>query len=118
MSPLFLEDKSMKSLERRFLEIQLKREGCAPLIIFDAAVKGRKFSPRIIALWFNKLVPKDDYDKREKRNILRQLVARSWLEDGKKQGKTLRPSHANTIAATPSLSDELAEYVATLVSSV
>lgn len=63
----------MKSLERNFNNISAKNPYLSSYMCFAEAVEGRRFSKRIIAFWFNKLVDKDDYDKRDKKELLRQL---------------------------------------------
>ncbi len=64
----------MRSIERRFLNLQQKRPELSSLINFGAAIKSRRFSVDTIHRWFNKLVDTDDYERRDKRVILRHLV--------------------------------------------
>ena len=51
----------MKSLQRRFANLQEARPILSSYINFAGAVKEGKFSPRIIRYWFNRLVEKDDW---------------------------------------------------------
>ena len=62
----------MKSLERRFKEMEVSRNHAhlSSYMHFAKAVRGQKFSCKVILFWFNKLVEKDDYDKRDKKAIL------------------------------------------------
>ncbi|MGD0328115.1 MAG: hypothetical protein ABSB00_00150 [Minisyncoccia bacterium] len=67
----------MKSLERRFNNIAEKNPNRSSYICFAEAVKGQGFSEQIIHRWFNKLVDKDDYAKKEKKAVLKFLVGLS-----------------------------------------
>lgn len=75
----------MKSLERRFNNMQKRNPNLGDYVVFAQAVKSAKFSQTTIAQWFNKLVPKDDYSSSEKKNLIRHLVSLSNKdEEGKK----------------------------------
>ncbi|MEI6296382.1 MAG: hypothetical protein WCO84_01890 [bacterium] len=63
----------MRSIERRFKEIENKDQGPGTVINFGKAVVGQNFSHKIITMWFNKLVDPDDYLKSEKKGILAHL---------------------------------------------
>ncbi len=63
----------MKSIERRFNNIQEKKQGWSTYLCFAEAVKGQKFSREALHRWFNKLVDKDDYAASDKKNILTNL---------------------------------------------
>ena len=65
----------MKSLERRFNNIKTRNPYWSDYICFAEAVKGQKFTRDILMRWFNKLVDKDDYAKRDKRKIITNLRA-------------------------------------------
>lgn len=65
----------MKSLERRFNNIVKLNPKWSSLICFGEAVTGQNFSRITIAKYFNKCVEKSDYDKKDKREILKCLVA-------------------------------------------
>lgn len=64
----------MKSIERRFNNIKKGNPYWSDYMCFAEAVMGRKFSRQIIARHFNKLVDKDDYDRKDKRSLLKQLT--------------------------------------------
>jgi len=74
----------MKSLERRFNNIQKKNPNLGDYCCFARAVNGQKFSRVTISLWFNKLIPKEDYSSSEKKDLIRQLV---FLSNGAEEGK-------------------------------
>lgn len=65
----------MRSIERRFVIEQEKNPLASTFICFTNAVKNQNFTPAILRKWFNKLVDKEDYDKKDKRQIL------TWLLD-------------------------------------
>jgi hypothetical protein len=67
----------MRSIERRFSNLQQKRPFHSSFINLAAAVKGQKFSADRISRWFSQLVEKDDYDKHDRRALLGHLVALS-----------------------------------------
>lgn len=60
----------MKSLKARFNQMSKKHAGASSLIIFNAATAGQKFSRRTINYWFNRLVDRGDYERRDKRHVL------------------------------------------------
>lgn len=77
----------MKSLERRFKNISVKKSDWSSYICFAEAVKDQRFNKQTIHRWFYKLVEKDDYDRNEKRELLINLVNLSNpIEDNKKTG--------------------------------
>lgn len=67
----------MRSLERRFANIARLNPYWSSYICFAEAVKGQRFSKKIIANYFNKLVEKDDYGKEDKKHITKHLLALS-----------------------------------------
>jgi len=71
----------MKSIERRFRNIQAKNSAWSLYICFAEAVKGQKFSRPVIGKWFLRLVEKNDYEKQDQRRLLRQLYSLSQLEE-------------------------------------
>lgn len=75
----------MKSIQRRFNNIREKKEGWSSYLCFAQAVVGQKFSRETIHRWFNKLVDKDDYAARDKKNILTNLE--SLTNDVRNTGK-------------------------------
>ena len=66
--------KSMRSIQRRFSNIRDKNINLGDYIVFARAVKGQGFSKDMISRWFNKLVEKDDYDKKDKKALIQHLV--------------------------------------------
>jgi len=63
----------MRSVERRFLNIQKENPNFSSYICFAKAIRGQNFSNKIVREWFNKLVDEDDYAKAEKWEILKNL---------------------------------------------
>ncbi len=63
----------MKSMQRRFDCISNKNPHWSSYICFAEAIKQQKFNKESIQIWFNKLVDKDDYDKKDKKTLLDQL---------------------------------------------
>ena len=63
----------MKSLERRFKDIESKNPNYSSYICFAEAIDKQRFSRRAIRHWFDKLVDKDDYAVDEKNEVLRHL---------------------------------------------
>jgi len=63
----------MKSLERRFRNIQKRCPFWSSFVCFYQAIQDQGFSRQTIHRWFNKLVEKDDYHKAEKKALLKHL---------------------------------------------
>ena len=63
----------MKSIERRFKNINEKRTSWSTYACFASAIRGQNFSQESIRRWFNKLVDKDDYAASDKKSILTHL---------------------------------------------
>ena len=63
----------MKSLARRFNHITEKNPNLSSYTCFARSVKEQSFNRQTIHRWFQKLVDKDDYAKREKRAVLAYL---------------------------------------------
>jgi hypothetical protein len=64
----------MRSIERRFKKIEKENPNLSTFIVFSRAVAGQHFSKDRLSRWFNKLVDKDDYDKKDKKTILEYLM--------------------------------------------
>lgn len=76
----------MKSIVRRFNKINQKNPGLSTISCFAITITGQNFSRQTIARGFNKLVDKDDYDKKDKKEIIafhERLT--KWSEDNQKQ---------------------------------
>ncbi|MFA6159817.1 MAG: hypothetical protein WC678_01875 [Parcubacteria group bacterium] len=63
----------MRSIERRFIKFSQKNPDASSLVNFISATKGQNFKKRALYFWFNKLVEKDDYSKKDKMMIIRGL---------------------------------------------
>ena len=75
----------MRSIQRRFSILQQKRPQISSLLNFGAAIQGQAFSSDTIQRWFNRLVEKEDYERCDKRTILRHLLFLSGPEDTQNQ---------------------------------
>lgn len=64
----------MKSLERRFKDIEDKNPNYSSYICFAKAVEEQNFNRSTINRWFTELVEKDDYASDEKKEIVDHLV--------------------------------------------
>lgn len=86
----------MKSLARKFRQIEKKNPLFSSYTCFALAVMGQEFSREIIGLWFYELVEKDDYAKNEARAILSHLESFSnTSEDRVKLGQLRSRSDSN-----------------------
>jgi len=63
----------MRSIERRYRKIAKKNPIWSSHTCFARAIAGQRFSREAIHFWFNKLVDKDDYAKKEKKQVLAYL---------------------------------------------
>lgn len=64
----------MRSLERVLKKIKDKNPFWSDYICFAEAIKKRSFSKETIRRYFNKLVDKNEYDKKDKKDILKHLL--------------------------------------------
>ena len=72
----------MRNIKSRFEEITKKYPDHSTFVCFGRAVKGQKFSPRFISQNFNELVDKDDYDRSEKKELLKHFLSLTNMPDG------------------------------------
>lgn len=78
----------MKSIQRRFNNIQEKHPYWSSIICFNEAIKEQSFSQKNIYYWFPRLVDEDDYQKSDKKDILCFLLNLSKrVEEGINKGK-------------------------------
>lgn len=63
----------MKHTIQAQFEEQMKREGVSTFIAFLRSIKGRGFDRFTIGRWFNKLVDKDDYERKDRDKLLEWL---------------------------------------------
>ncbi len=75
----------MKSIERRFKNIQTKHPESSSYICFADSINGQNFSTDRIKRNFNRLVSKDDYTQEEKNRLLKNLYSlnKSHINQGK-----------------------------------
>lgn len=64
----------MRSIKARFNKIQNKYPSLGACIILAQAVRGQRFTQSSIAREFSKLIPKDEFDKKERTAVLKFLV--------------------------------------------
>lgn len=60
----------MKSIQRRFKNIEEKNTYWSSYICFAEAITKQGFNKQTIHRWFQKLVDKEDYARNEKRAVL------------------------------------------------
>ena len=72
----------MRSLERVFNKTKQENPLWSDYICFAETVKERIFSRQTISQYFNRLVDKDEYIKKDKKTLLKQL---SELTQGDKK---------------------------------
>ena len=71
----------MKSLERRFNNIARDNPFWSSHTCFAEAIRGQKFTKRVVIYYFNKLVEKDDYDRADKRKVAEYLLSLAILSE-------------------------------------
>lgn len=64
----------MRSIQRKFNKIVERNPLWSSYLCFAEAIRKRGFSSQTISRWFNKLVDKNDYDKKEKKGIVMHFV--------------------------------------------
>lgn len=64
----------MRSIQRRFEIVKGKNKGLGDYINFAKAIRNQNFSKEMISRWFAKLVPKEDYDQRDKKQLMGHLT--------------------------------------------
>lgn len=78
----------MRSIKGRFKKFAAKNPHWSSIVCFNEAIKGRCFSKKNIYYNFPRLVDKDDYDKKDKKEILGFLLKLSKSpEEGIKSNK-------------------------------
>jgi len=66
--------KKMRSLKRRFENISKANPLWSSYVSFAETILKQDFSKRTLTKHFNQLVKKDDYEKQDKREIIKQLI--------------------------------------------
>ena len=64
----------MRSIEKRFLLEHDKNPLSSTFINFSKTVEGQNFTEPVIRKWFNILVDKEDYDIRDKKQLVEFLI--------------------------------------------
>ena len=76
----------MRSIERRFSNLQQKQPELSSFMNFSDAIRGQGFSTGMIHRWFNKLVDRGDYENADKQVILEHLISLSAPEENRNLG--------------------------------
>ncbi len=63
----------MNSIQERFSQLKRANPYWSSYTSFAEAIKGKRYTKRRIALWFNCLVEKEDYSSKDKKAILEYL---------------------------------------------
>jgi hypothetical protein len=63
----------MRSIKRLFEKVAKENPNWGSVIVFNHIVSGKNFSHDRIARWFDVLVDKEEYDKSEKKEILKYV---------------------------------------------
>lgn len=63
----------MRSIERRYKNIEVKNPLWSSYICFAEAIKNQYFNRQTISRWFSKIVEKDDYARSDKKQLLNHL---------------------------------------------
>jgi len=63
----------MKTIKRIFDNIKQLNPFWSDYICFAESIKNRNYTARIVSKWFNKLVGKADYHKKDKKQVLNFL---------------------------------------------
>ena len=70
----------MKSIQRRFEAITSKNPYWSSYICFSESIKKQNFSKETIQIWFNELIDKGDYDRKDKKMIMDYLLTLNDLK--------------------------------------
>lgn len=77
----------MRSIKRRFNNITPKNPFWSSYLCLTEAIKGQNFNKQTIHRWFNKLVHKDDFERKDKKDILSHLsILTTDPKDNKNRG--------------------------------
>jgi hypothetical protein len=63
----------MKSIQRKFNDVVKRNPYWSSYACFCETIRYKNYGKQTVARWFNKLVDIDDYDKKEKRDIIHFL---------------------------------------------
>jgi hypothetical protein len=63
----------MKTIKERFQEKEIEYPNLSTYIVFAKAISKQGYDPKEISSSFSKLVDKNDYDKKDKICLLKQL---------------------------------------------
>lgn len=63
----------MDSIQWKFVKNQKNHPFWSSYICFAQAILGNGYSSRVISYWFKKLVDKEDYNPKDKKELLKHL---------------------------------------------
>lgn len=72
-----MKSNNMKTLEHHFLKEQARRPNLGDYSCLYYAVKGKHFNEETISRWFTILVNENNYERSDRRELVRQLVGTS-----------------------------------------
>jgi hypothetical protein len=72
----------MRNIKSRFEAMTKKYPNHSSFICFGRAVWGQKFSQRFISQHFNELVDKDDYDRSDRKELIKHFLLLTNEPDG------------------------------------
>lgn len=82
----------MRSIQAKYRQLKGKNPSWSSAVWFLEAVRNQNFSEDVIRRWFNRLVDKDDYSKKQKKDIL-QNAYRATKEMFKPKEKLFIPRY-------------------------
>ncbi len=83
----------MRSIQARYNQFKTKHFDWSSLTCFDEAIRGQNFSEDMVSRWFNKLTNKDDYDKEQRKDILKNMYKANKEVLGKKERHNFIPKY-------------------------
>lgn len=97
----------MKSIERRFKNIAKYNPNLGAYVVLAGSVREQHFSHVMIARKFNKLVPKIDFDFKDKKKLYKHLYSLNDEPKSKKTGLNHVKNVANEVRSEGSNSKEI-----------
>lgn len=64
----------MRSIQRRFEIFKNKNRNFSDYINFAESIKNQNFNKEMMSRWFSKLVPKEDYDQKDRSKLINHLA--------------------------------------------
>jgi len=74
----------MRSIKANLVRYQQKHQDLGSYICLAKSVKGRKYSRKALSIAFTNLVPKEDYDRKDRKSFLCHLdFLSNMVEEGR-----------------------------------